>query len=219
MERLGRGVYAIAEAAHLAMISPTTARRWFLGRPDSPAGPVLRPDYDQVGESVAVSFLDLVDLLVVGRFREQRVSLQTVRKVYHKLKQTLGQVHPFGHRKLLTDGRAVFLETLDNIGDRHLEEILTGQRAFPEVLKRYLREVEYSPDTGIAQRWRISQGIVLDPTRNFGKPTVDAFGICTAGLAAAYSANAENAELVADLYGVTPGAVMDAVRFEHKTAA
>lgn len=182
------------------------------------ATPILTPDYRPVGSAVAVSFLDLIDLLVVGRFRERRVSLQSVRRVHERLRERLAQRHPFSHRKLLTNGKLVFIEWCNDLGDPQLEEVLSGQHAFPEVLRKYLAELDYSPDTDMALRWRIDDGIVLDPERNFGKPIVDEFGIATRVLSAAYAAN-ENVELVADLYGVSPLAVHQAVSFERKRVA
>ena len=161
----------------------------------------------------------MIDLLVVGRFRDQGVSLQTIRKVRAKLATRLRHAHPFSDQRLLTDGRSIFLETCTDIDDRRLEEVLSGQQAFREILLRYLREIDYVPETRLARRWRISEGVVLDPGRNFGKPTVDEFGIQTRVLAASFAANGENADLVADLYGVTPDAVRQAVQFERKVAA
>lgn len=219
LKLLGKGVYSIAEAARFAQIAPITARRWFMGRQDSKSGPVLRPHYKPVGRSLAVSFLDLVDLLVVGRFREKGVPLQTVRRVYRCLRDRLGQPHPFSHARLLTDGRSIFVEWCDEIAGRELEEALSGQQAFSELLRRYLQEIEYAPESGMACRWRIGDGVVLDPERNFGKPIVDEFGIGTRVLAAAFKANSNDKQLVADLYSVTPKAVLQAVAFEKRRVA
>ncbi|MGE3180134.1 MAG: hypothetical protein AB7N71_00760, partial [Phycisphaerae bacterium] len=207
---LGQGVYSIGEAAKLTEIAPGSARRWFFGRPDSASGSVLSPDYPRVGKEVAISFLDLIDLLVVGRFRDLEIPLQTIRRVYERLQDRLCEDHPFCHHKLFTDGKIIFIEASNSIGDVRLEEAMSGQQAFPKVLKEYLREIDYDPSTQLASRWRISSGVVLDPLRNFGKPTVEAAGISTFVLANAIVANNRNAEMVADLYGVTPGNVISA---------
>jgi uncharacterized protein (DUF433 family) len=215
---LGKGVYGVQEAARLARVRPNTVRRWFVGRNDSRIGPVLRPDYPSVNGRQAVSFLDLVDLLVVGRFREARVPLQTVRRVYQVLSKRLQTTHPFGHQKLLTDGNAVFVETLDALGDKYLEEVLTRQRAFPQILRQYLSEIVYGPQQ-IAARWNIAPGVVVDPSINFGKPTIAESGVSTYVLVSCYRANNCNAEAVSDLFEVSPDAVLRAVAFEQHLAA
>lgn len=108
------------------------------------------------------------------------------------------------------------METLDAVGDRHLEEVLTGQQAMPEILKPYLQQIEYAHDSLMAVRWNIAPGVVIDPARAFGKPIIASEGITTFVLAHSYWANGENADLVADLFDVSPEAVRQAVRFERQ---
>jgi uncharacterized protein (DUF433 family) len=212
---LGRGTYGITEAARFAQVNPGTARQWICGRGRAQKR-LLKPDIPPVQDNYALSFLDLIDLLVVGRFREAGVSLQTLRKVYSRLRNTLGSAHPFSHHLLLTDGKTVFLETLDDIGDQRLEEVLSGQRAMPQVLLPYLRQVEYSQSSQIAERWNIFPGVVIDPDRSFGKPVITDAGTTTYVLARAFRANEKNAEIVADLFDVTVDAVEKAVAFEQE---
>ncbi len=215
---VGLGSYGIPEASRFAGVHSRTATRWITGSGAQRQGRLFKTDLPAVGNRHALSFLDLIDLLVVGRFREQGVSFQTVRRVYSKLRETLGTPHPFCHRRLLTDGRTVFMETLDHAGDKHLEEVLSGQRAMPEVLRPYLKNIEYGEETQTAVRWNIATGIVLDPARSFGKPIVAAEGTTTFVLARSYWANGESADLVADLFDVSPQAVRLAVEFEGEFA-
>jgi uncharacterized protein (DUF433 family) len=200
-------------------VNVRTATRWITGSGAAQHGRLFRTDLPAVGHRHALSFLDLVDLLVVGRFREAGVSFQTVRRVYARLGQKLNTLHPFSHHRLLTDGRTIFMETLDPVGDDHLEEVLSGQKAMPEILKPYLRQIEYADDTHTASRWNIAPGIVLDPLRSFGKPIVASEGTTTFVLARSYFANAENVDLVADLFDVSPDAVRQAVAFEGDFAS
>ncbi|HRQ72502.1 MAG TPA: hypothetical protein PLU35_05690 [Phycisphaerales bacterium] len=216
---IGVGSYGIPEAARFAQVNVRTASRWMTGSGEGRRNRLLQPDLPPVNGRHAVSFLDLIDLLVVGRFRDEGVSLQTVRRVYSRLRESLHTPHPFGHRRLLTDGHTVFMETLDHVGDQHLEEVLTAQRAMPEILKPYLKQVVYARDTQTALRWNIAQGIVIDPARSFGKPVVAAEGTTTFVLARSYYANDENTELVADLFDVSPAAVQQAVAFERDYAS
>jgi uncharacterized protein (DUF433 family) len=216
---LGTGSYGVQEASRFAEVNSRTASRWLVGAGKDRRGKFLSSDIPTVRGRFALSFLDLVDLLVVGRFREEGVSLQTVRQVYSRLQRDLDTPHPFCHRQLLTDGRTVFMHTLTGMGDHHLEEVLTGQRAMPEILEPYLRQIEYSNDSNTAMRWNIARGVVLDPSRAFGKPVVASEGTTTFAIARAYWANAKNVDLVADLFRISPESVRLAVDFEQKYAA
>lgn len=209
------GSYGVPEAAKLARVNQHTARGWITPSRDGRRKPLLSPDLSQIDGRYALSFLDLIDLLVVGRFREQGVSMQTIRRVYRKLATDLDTRHPFGHRQLFTDGRKIFLGTVDDVDDPRLIEVLSQQHAMPDVLLPFLKQIDYGPETDTAIRWRIADGVVLDPTRSFGKPLIAEEGTTTFVLAHAYHANGQDAELVADLFDVSPEAVRQAVAFEQ----
>jgi uncharacterized protein (DUF433 family) len=187
---------------------------------------VLKPDLPPIDGRRALSFLDLIDLLVVGRFREAGVPLQSVRKAYSWLARVLETDHPFAHARLSTDGQRVFMQMIEagrSAGDAteadRLIEAVSGQSAMPEVLRPYLTRVEYGAITQRAARWHIADGVVLDPEVAFGKPTVELAGTSTFVLAASYMANANDAALVADLFDVPAAAVLHAVSFEEQFAA
>jgi uncharacterized protein (DUF433 family) len=71
----------------------------------------------------------------------------------------------------------------------------------------------------MAKRWCIADLVVIDPSICLGKPIIESIGITTAILAAAYEANDQNPELVADWYKVHSKHVIAAVDFERLMAA
>jgi len=164
-----------------------------------------------------LSFLDLIDTVIIGRLRQHGVSLQHLRKVHDRLISELKTPHPFCRRELLTDGRQLFIHGLgDGDIDESLREILTGQHAFPEILKPILSRVEYDLDSLLAMKWNIDKGIVVDPAIQYGKPIIASEGIPTSILATAYYANSHSNKTVADWYGVSTEHVSQAVRFEKR---
>jgi uncharacterized protein (DUF433 family) len=216
---MDKGVYGFSEAARLARVDAANTRRWFLGRRDHPtSGPVLRSDVPSVDGQHAISFLDLIDLRVVGRFRERGISMPTVRKVYSALSRKLKSPHPFAHARLVVFGKTVMEQVAEEDGEVRLREVLTGQEAIHKLLEKFLRDVEYRDEDGLAVLWHAHRGVVIDPRRNLGKPIAEEGGAGTFVLARAYAANDENAELVADLFHTTPRAVLNAVAFEEWAA-
>lgn len=217
---LGRGVYALFEVARLTGISPGRVREWFGGRADRRSkGPVFKGDYAPVHGQVAVSFLDLVDVLVAGQLRELGVSLQTVRRVYAILESTLQTRHPFSHRGLYSDGKSVFHLSANQVGDQFLVDLLARQQVFVDVLLPYLRQIDYSPETDLAERWRIATGVVIDPQRCYGKPIVADCGVTTRVIASAVEANENDVDKVATLFNIDPHLVQNAMDFEARIAA
>ncbi len=218
---LGCGVYTFAEAAKLTGLSQNRIWEWFRGRGHHHSAtrkPVFHGDYAPVGRDYALSFLDLVECYVAGQLREHGISLPTLRTVHHRLNADLKTVHAFARRELLSDGKQIFLRAMDEEGRTELQEILTRQKTFPRVLLPFLRKIDYDQLNLLAQRWHLTEEVVLDPAICFGKPIVQAVGKPTAVLAAAWKANKEDAELVADWYGVKVDHVLAAVRFEDLKA-
>jgi uncharacterized protein (DUF433 family) len=217
---LGQGVYSLAEAARLTGLKVGRVREWFRGRAsETHRNPVFVGDYEPVEGDFAISFHDLIDVYVAGRLRDHGVSLQTARKVYARMPGDLGTPHPFCRKELLTDGKQVFLHGLDEQGREELTEVLSRQGVFPQVLLPFLKTIDYDKVKLLARRWRIAEAVVLDPTICFGKPIIEAAGIPTYTLAAAYEANGKDAGLASRWYNVDPRLVLAAADFEKSLAA
>lgn len=218
MQILGNGIYNYSEVAHILGLTAQRVSAWFTGWP-SGTGPVLKRDYDGVlAEGNVLSFLDLIDTLVMSKLRDQSVSLQTIRKVYAGFAKHFKTEHPFSRQELLTDdqGKHIFLSAANDMGDEVLIDIIRRQHAFPQILKPYLNRIDYDPRTHFARVLHLNDsGVILDPRRRYGKPIIDSCGMPTAILADSYDANGEDVDAVAEWYNVDPSDVETAVEFER----
>ena len=213
--RLGAGAFTLAEVARYTKLHRSRVDSWFRGRSDGRgAGPLLAGDYVSKHGRFLASFLDMIDVLVAGQFRDFGVSMQAVRQAYSALQRQLETVHPFCRRGLYTDGQKVIIEVVDALGNPKLREAVSGQRLFAQI-KSHLAGVTYDESTELAKAWSIARGVVIDPRLSMGRPVVRSAGITTYVLANAYFANERNSELVANLFEVPKTQVQDAVRFER----
>jgi len=222
MKMLGRGVYNITEAAALTQLRTARVREWFRGRRSGTGfSPVFQSDFPVVGGDYAISFLDLVELFIAGRLRELRVSLQYIRKVYTHLETEYGK-HPLCSREIFVsdnDKKKIFTRGLSDAESKHVIEALTRQCYFEKIILPFLHRIDYDEATNLARRWRIFEGIVVDPSLCFGKPIVEEVGISTMILSSAYYSNARNAGRVAEWFDISPSHVQAAVAFEDWLAA
>jgi uncharacterized protein (DUF433 family) len=214
---IGHGVYEFSEAAKLTGLRLSRIREWFRIREDR--GPIFHSDYAPIDGKSSISFLDLIDVFVAGQLRTHGVSLQTLRKVYKKLSHDFDTTHPFSRKELLSDGKIVFTRGLNAKGKEEIQEALTNQLVFPDIILPFLRKVDYDQVTSLALRWHIADQVVLDPEICFGTPIIEKTGIPTYILAAAYNANDKDEILVANWYKVKPLHVIAAVNFETRLAA
>ncbi len=213
---LGQGVYKLSDVARFTETADTTVRSWFRGRAGSVGkGPVFMSDYQPIGGDYAVSFHDMIDLLVAARFRAEGVSLPVIRKAYKILSRELHSNHPFCHNSLYTEGRRIIVHTASNVGDEILSDVVTKQMLFTN-LRSLLKHIDYSDVSQQALRWRIHQGVLVDPRINHGKPAVADTGVGTHVLYRYYRANQGNTGLVADLFNVSEMDITNAVQFEER---
>jgi len=214
---LGQGVYRVAEVSRFTGLNAHRVRTWFKQRSDgSGDGPVFAADYEPVNGDFAVSFHDLIDVLVAGEFRDRYgVPMHTVRRAHGLLQTQLDTKHPFCHSDLYTDGRRIFLCVANELNEEILSDVVSRQQFFLHIREK-LNHVDYSEITKLACRWRIAKGVVIDPSIGMGKPTIENTSITTYVIANQYHANSRNTGLVADLYGIREGDVGNAVEFEKQ---
>jgi uncharacterized protein (DUF433 family) len=213
---IGKGVYTLAEVSRLTELHPSTVRTWFKYRSDCVGhGPIFQSDYQSIGGDYAVSFLDLIDALIAGQFRgRHKLSMRIVRRAHELLQRELDTKHPFCHSDLYTDGKRIFLFAANQLNEDRLSDVISHQQFFLHI-KEKLEHIDYSKITSLASRWRIAQGVVVDPLISMGKPTIENTGVTTFVIANQYFANTKNSALVADLYEVSENDVVNAVKFEQ----
>jgi uncharacterized protein (DUF433 family) len=215
MKILGHGIYTAPEASRLSGVSTRRIRYWFRG--DGKRTPALGGgDYSDVNDdSLLLSFHDLIDVKVVSAIKERGVSLQYLRKIHSRLMEELGTNHPFARKDFYTDGKKVWVNEKSREGER-IRELLSGQHAFPVILKPFLESIDYDEQSLMADSWRIGKGIIIDPEIRYGKPIVEGTGIPAELLAMACQANEGDAEMVAEWYDVSPADVELAVAFQER---
>lgn len=215
VQALGRGLYWLSDVARYTELHERRVRSWFTARSDRDIGPVFTADFPVMDKSHVVSFLDMIDARIAGELRGEGVSMRTIRAAHRALGNDLRTAHPFAHSSLYTDGKRVFADAVRQVGSRALTEVVSRQQFFPRV-RRFLTRIDYSPETSLAARWNIAQGVVIDPAVSFGQPVVRGTGVTTYVVAMSYLANRKRAEFVGELFGITQKDVGDAVAFEER---
>ncbi|HEX5503674.1 MAG TPA: hypothetical protein VFW96_13710 [Thermomicrobiales bacterium] len=224
---LGIGLYSIADAARIIGVTPTTLRAWLVssvsavhGEANARRPAVTRHSDDADG---VLSFVELVELLVVKNFRQAGVKMPVIREVAERASARFGTPHPFTSRHFAADGAAVF-DALATCADQKADrdDMLRGRRAFEQTVRPFSAQFDYAEDGRAARFWpRQHDGrVVLDPRRAFGQPIDAETGVPTAVLYDAVSANPEDdAETIARWFAVPVAAVDAAVAYERSLRA
>ena len=158
------GVYSFPQAAEIVGrrhdATRSQLRRWLA---------VVVPPANHYPDANVISFLDLVSLETVCRFRDQGTSLQKVRKVLETLRSAAPHIaHPLARRSFFTDGVSVWVGV-----HGHSEEIVgryRGHLTFTKAIKTFAHEIRFVND--VAAAWDVSPWVGIDPAVCFGAPVV-----------------------------------------------
>ena len=218
---LGIGYYTVPEAARLIRMPARNINRWLGGYIFSSRGKTVRmpplwtPELPAEGPHLELGFRDLIELRFVQAFIEKKLDLRVIRSCMEHARQYVDDDRPFSTRKFQTDGRTIFLDSLQASGERELVDLRKGQLVFQGVIERTFKDLDLDDD--VVARWRPFKGkdsIVIDPQRSFGQPIAAEFGVPTVALAEAVKSEG-SIDRVARLYEVSSAVVRDAVRFEE----
>jgi len=220
------GIYTVPDAARLTGVSTGRIRRWLRGyrytsRQKAYASPALwHGQWEPIGHSLALGFLDLIEIRFVDAFLKAGVSWAMLRKAREKAHAMFKVSHPFCTNHFVTDGREIFVELHRETGEPSLLEIVKKQQVFAQIIKPFLKELEFEEESGVIRWWPLGDKrlVVLDPTRNFGRPIVAPHGVPTETLSNAVKASGSVAE-VTRWFEVAEREVRDAVEYEQRLAA
>lgn len=222
---LGKGLYTLNEAAHLIGGQKRSIKRWMSGYDFKRDGeihhsePLWEPDIPEFDAHVELSFRDLIELRFIHAFVQAGIGLKAIRNCLIHARDCVQSDRPFSSGRFRTDGKTIFLESLEDVNDPKLLDLRQKQYVFRSVVERTFRDLDLEDE--LVVRWRPYRGkasVVIDPNRSFGQPIASATGVPTATLAEAVEAEGSIIR-VANLYEVAPSVIKDAVRYEQELRA
>lgn len=221
---VGLGSYTAPEAARLLRTSALNLNRWLRGYTYRRRGeerqmpPLWASQHADVQEHLEIGFRDLIELRFVKAFVDAGMGLLAIRNCLEYARECVRDERPFSTRRFQTDGRTIFLESIERASEPKLLDLKKRQYVFKQVIERTFKDLDVEDDT--VARWRPFHGkssIVIDPGRAFGQPIASQFGVPTVALAEAAEAEG-SAEDAARIFEVPVGVVRDAINFEEGLA-
>lgn len=227
MTYLGKGVYTLPSASRILKIDLGKMRRWVNGytyRKSTNARsvkPLIKTEIEIHTDKVAISFLDLVELLFIKTFYEYGISISKIRNAADTASKLLNTSHPFAVRKMYTDGKGIFAKYAEENNDAHILDMLNQQFQIKEVIAPLLYECIDFDNYECAQKWwplGKNNDVVLDPVRNFGRPILDRHNVRTELVYELYKAGHSLSE-IREWYELDNTEVEAAIGFEQGLVA
>lgn len=210
-DRLKVPNYRVGEAAQYAGVASQTVSAWQSG--GERRGAPLR-EREPRGQ---LSYLDLIEVAVVGKFRKAGISLQQVRFVRDYVSKEFKSEFPFATYRFKTDGKELVMDVSSDanakVGGASLWPARKGQMSWNSVMDPLLTDFDYEDE--LALRWHVDgrdSPILIDPAISFGAPTVE--GVPTWALRDRFKEREPVTDTASD-FGLTVEQVEVALRFER----
>lgn len=210
----GQGIYTPKQAARLIEGKSADVQRWTRG--SGTTEPLWESYFQYLDDAAELSFIDLIEVRVVNFLRRHGISLQQIRFAMGDAKVRFGKERPLSTLEFKTDGAEILVKSLEN--PEHLVSLSPkrlGQTSFRRIIEQSLKDVEY--ENNEIARWRPSfaQGIIIDPTRKFGEPILDEFGVSTAQIYREFNYGQDVSE-IASYYEIPQKCVKTAISYEAR---
>jgi uncharacterized protein (DUF433 family) len=222
------GIYTVPDASRLTGVPRARIRRWLKGYAFNhkgarrQSGPLWCAQLAPLDDSLAIGFLDLMEIRFVDAFVKAGLPLAKIRKAAGRAAELVGSEHPFSTRKFKTDGSRIFAELWHRErGDKSVLDLDRDQFGIYDFIVPSLLEGVEFDEEGQAARWHPESGaplIVIDPRRQFGQPLVEDGGVQTSVLVEAWKAEG-SVDAVARWFEIPREAVEQALKFELRLAA
>ncbi len=214
---IGIGIYSPREAERLTGVPAPKICRWLKGHTlGERTYEKLWVPQIKIEDDVFLGFRDLMEVRVVSAFIQAGLSAQLVRRAIHIATSKYGNERPLSTNAFRTDGKNVFL-LLSDEEDSSIVDILKSQYAIKRVIEPSFRGITFN-SKGEPSQWRISDGVLIDPTRSFGQPVDEKEYVPTSVLANAAKIEGSVAA-AARAFRVPLSSVRKAIKFETMMAA
>src|SRR5438552_13806423 len=155
---LQTGIYTVPDAARLTKVSPWRIRRWLKGyefrvkhgRHRSPA--VWNSQIDPIDHTIALGFLDLLEVRCVDALISAGVNWKMLRHVHGQAWELIGHTHPFCTNRFATNSDTIFMEVREQNNEVTLWDMRDLQRVFDRIIRPFLKNVEFDGDR-VPRRW------------------------------------------------------------------
>jgi uncharacterized protein (DUF433 family) len=216
-------VYSLAEASAFLDIPATTVRWWVMGGIAGPRRTYIPPIITRPeGSADLISFNNLAELHILAvTTRMHKVRLKRIRDAVAHVKEKFPSDHPLLSRAFYTDGRDLFIKTIQHT----INVTRQGQLALRPILDLYLEGIVRDDKFLPVKIYPVTRGqktekiVSIIPTVSSGRPVIDGYGVPVSSLWGRYSAG-DKPDFLSKDYDIPVQLIQGALRYvEHYATA
>lgn len=216
--KLGEGIYSVSDISFLLKLPKAKVRRWLNTFWNDRFAQKYNTEYSWgVGRAKATNFHILIEFYVFYQLREAGVSVSTIVTAHEEMAKKFKTPYPFASARLLTDGKNILYSIQDGTTVRANK---SKQIVFREIIEDFYKRIDFSEDQLAERFYPLGKDhhIVVDPSHQFGQPTVENTNILAQTIYDMHRAG-ESDEFLARLYDLPLSSVEAAISLFNPQAA
>lgn len=196
------------ETARYLHMPESTLDRWLAVRREHPLVHAVTPERRGWPR---IPFVGVIEAYVLRGLRNLGMNMDEIRAAADLVREEFGDPYALARKRIATDGVALFVR----LADESIVHAVTRQHAIPEVLRDYLRYIDWGRD-GTASRLHLrhfaaSADVIIDPRFGWGSPVMADSKVRVADIVDLWRAG-ERISTVAEEYGLSVDVVEDVLR-------
>ena len=196
------------ETARYLGMPESTLDVWLLDQGKAPLVHAVQPDRRGWPR---VPFVGVIEAYVLRALRDLRLPMDQIREAADVVRQEFDDPYALAHRRVVTDGVALFVKMADESYVRAPDR----QLAISTVLKEHLKQIDWGAD-GNARRLHLrdfpaAADVIIDPRFGWGAPVLATTKVKVEDLVSLWR-NGERFTTIAEEYGLTVDVVEDVLR-------
>lgn len=196
------------ETARYLGMPESTLDTWLLDQDNQPLVHALQP---QRRGWPRVPFVGVIEAYVLRALRDLNLPMDQIRAAADMVRQEFDDPYALAHRRIVTDGVALFVK----MGDHSYVRAPHEQIAFSTVLQRHLKNIDWDP-AGNAERLHLrdfpmAADVIIDPRFGWGAPVLGQSKVKVEDLVCLWR-NGERLATIAHEYDLTEDVVEDVLR-------
>ena len=218
--KVGYGIYTASDISRILGFPLQKVSRYLNLYWDKKSGKDMFKDtysWSIDNKTKAVNFYVLIELYTFISLQELGVPTQKIFKARQQIAKDLNTEYPFASAGILTDGKKILYEVMDDI----IDSDGTRQINISKIIHDFVKRIDFNSENKLAERFYPAgknKSIVVDPHHQFGLPVIKGTNINTDVIYSMYSSG-EPVNSIGILYDLTKKQVKDIVQFHEKNAA
>lgn len=216
--RIGDGIYTAKDASRIFKIPYSKVNYWFQWYLKKGKFKLDYQYHFAIKDTLAVNFLTLIEMYVFYTLKENGVKTSAILKAHSILSEKLKTPYPFAQEDYYSLGNKIYFGNSTQLASAD-EKV---QFTFRETLVPYSKKINFGENRLAHKFYPLgsSRSVVVDPSHQFGQPTITGTNILVATIYD-WHLSKESNDFIAELYKIPVQSVVDAIDFweDKKMAA